>query len=364
MPGDRRRGERRSEDVRLADFTVPQLRKAVVTATLLVAIAGLLIYMLRDMLVAVIAGVVVGTYLFPLYGWLRHRTGHARLSALVTITLFAVPLVAVLVYSWIEISDAAAYLELHRGEVAARLTDALRDLPLTAGIDVQDDLSRAAAVMAERTTEVAEALQEALDLIVVSIAIFLFTVFYLLTDHDRIRAYVRSKIPSRYAELAGEVAGSVRAVVYGALYATILTQLMKSGIVLALNLVWDVPLAVVLAIVSFFIGFFPIVGSWVVYVPVAIYIAVFRENVPGGVTVLSIGFFVNTLLISLYLRPKIAAEESRVLNFYWMFIALLTGVYTFGLIGIIIGPILIAVLKAVFDTITGGTAPATGAVGG
>ena len=36
---------------------------------------------------------------------------------------------------------------------------------------------------------------------------------------------------------------------------------------------------------------------------------------------------VNTVFISTYLRPKIAADRSRVLNFYWMFVALVTGVY-------------------------------------
>jgi predicted PurR-regulated permease PerM len=41
-----------------------------------------------------------------------------------------------------------------------------------------------------------------------------------------------------------------------------------------------------------------------------------------------------------------------------MFIALVTGVFTFGLIGIIIGPVLIAVLKAILDTLS---SPATGA---
>jgi len=41
-----------------------------------------------------------------------------------------------------------------------------------------------------------------------------------------------------------------------------------------------------------------------------------------------------------------------VLNFYWMFVALVTGVYTFGLAGILIGPILIGLLTAVVDTVT------------
>jgi predicted PurR-regulated permease PerM len=68
-----------------------------------------------------------------------------------------------------------------------------------------------------------------------------------------------------------------------------------------------------------------------------------------------VGFLLNTLFISTYLRPKIAAERSGVLNFYWMFVALVTGVYTFGLAGILLGPILIGLLKAVVDSVTSQT---------
>ena len=49
------------------------------------------------------------------------------------------------------------------------------------------------------------------------------------------------------------------------------------------------------------------------------------------------------------------ADRTKVLNFYWMFIALITGVYTFGLAGILLGPILIGLLKAVADTVTART---------
>jgi predicted PurR-regulated permease PerM len=35
-----------------------------------------------------------------------------------------------------------------------------------------------------------------------------------------------------------------------------------------------------------------------------------------------------------------------------MFVALVTGVYTFGLAGILLGPILIGLLKAVVDSVT------------
>jgi predicted PurR-regulated permease PerM len=144
----------------------------------------------------------------------------------------------------------------------------------------------------------------------------------------------------------------MRGVLYGAIYSTFLTQTIKSVLILAMNLAFHVPLPGVLAIVSFIIGFFPIVGSWSVYLPVAAWLAVFRDAPGQALAMVLIGFLVNTIYISTFLRPKIAAERSKVLNFYWMLVGLVTGVYTFGLVGILLGPILIGLLKAILDTIT------------
>jgi predicted PurR-regulated permease PerM len=351
--GDRRRDERRSDDVRLADFTIPELRKALVTAALLLVIFLLFAYMVREVVVGVVAGAVLGAYLIPFYEWLRRHLRSARVAALLAITVVTVPLVAILVYSWLEISDAASYLDANRVAVAERMTESLQHLPLTRGVAVQDDLARWVAAAANQSGKVVGKLRNVLDIVVISISVFLFTIYYILTEHAALGDYVRRRIPGRYRALAGEISHNARAVVYGALYATFLTQLMKSAVLLAMNLIWKVPLAIVLSIISFFIGFFPIVGSWTVYLPVSIYLIVFRGDVVGGLTMLTTGFFGITLFMSMYLRPKIAAEKSNVLHFYWMFIALVTGVYTFGLVGIIVGPVLIGVLKAVFEAVTG-----------
>jgi predicted PurR-regulated permease PerM len=85
---------------------------------------------------------------------------------------------------------------------------------------------------------------------------------------------------------------------------------------------------------------------------VAAWLLVFRDALAPAVLMMVIGFLLNTVFISMYVRPKLAAAKSRVLNFYWMFVGLIAGVYAFGLPGIILGPILIGLLKAVVDTVT------------
>jgi predicted PurR-regulated permease PerM len=144
----------------------------------------------------------------------------------------------------------------------------------------------------------------------------------------------------------------VQGVLYGAVYGTLLTQTMKAALVLALNLVFGVPLPVVLALLAFVIGFFPVVGSWTIYLPAAGYLLVFQNAPWEALAMLVLGLGLSTVLLSLIVRPKLAAEKSYVLNFYWMFVGLVAGVYTFGVPGIVIGPIVVGLLKAVLDTIT------------
>lgn len=348
---DRRRDDRRAAFVRLADYTVPQVRKAIITTALLLVVFVLFLYMVHEVMVAAIVGVVLAIYLIPFHLYVERRLKNRALTAILVILAVIVPLVLLLSYSWVEMSGAAEYLNENREAVAEQVTEAIQRLPFGERLEVRDDLARWAGAMADQASEIVAEIQETLDMIVLSVAIFLFTVFYILTEHEQIVRYIQGKIPGRYRPLGNRITENVRRVAYGALYATFITQVAKSLIVLAMNLIWNVPLAVVLAIASFFIGFLPIVGSWSVYVPVAVYVMVFQQNLVGGVIIFLVGFLVNTVLISLYLRPRIAAAKAEVLNFYWMFIALVTGVYTFGLVGIIVGPVLIGILKAVFESV-------------
>ncbi len=355
-PNDRRRVER-TDAVPLGEFTIPEVRKAFISTGLLLLIIGLFLYMVRDVIVSAIAGVVLGAYLLPLYRRLLRKLKRSTLTAIVTIMIVTVPVVLLMAYSWHEISGAAEYLNKNRAEVAAGLTHGLQRWRFTSGLAISGDVPHWIEKASKSIAKGAEDIREAGSQISIGLSVLLFTAFYILTDHKRLIEYIRSKIHGRYRELADETGKSIRDVIYGALYGTFLTQAIKSVVVLLMNLIWHVPLAVVLAIMAFFLGFFPIVGSYIVYTPVALYLILWRGDLVGGVIMFLVGFLGNTMFMSMYLRPKLAAEKSHILNFYWMFIALVTGVYTFGLVGIIIGPVLIAVLKAVFETVSGANRP-------
>ena len=353
-PNDRRRDERRLNS-RLADLPAPEVRRAVLTWLLTAIVVVLFLWMVRRVLIAGILGVVIAAYLRPLYLRILRKTERPILSAVLTLLVVIIPVLGALAYSYVELVDVLGYIAAHQDEVANRIDTAIRRLPFMADANPTETVRTYVLTVSGYGTKIPAAVREAVVELSVAITIFLLTAAYVFTDADSIVSYVRSKVPERYDRLREALVTNVTGVLYGAIYSTLLTQGLKTLVIFLMNLAFGVPLAAVLAILSFIIGFFPIVGSWSVYVPVAAWLLVFRDSpVRAGLMVL-VGFLLNTLFISTYLRPKIAAERSGVLNFYWMFVALVTGVYTFGLAGILLGPILIGLLKAVVDSVTAQT---------
>ena len=348
---ERRRRERRANG-RVADLTIPEMRRLLVTTLLSSIVILLFLYMVRRVIVAGVLGVIIAVYLRPLYLRLLRLTRRRAPAALLTIVVIIVPVLAAIAYSYAELSELARYVDVNREAIAARVTAAVRTIPFMEEANVGASVRNWVLATSAYGARLPGMLRGAVVDFSIAATIFIFTAFYILMDADVLANWIRSKIPPRYAELRGALETSVSGVLYGAIYSTLVTQTLKSVLILAMNLVFGVPLAAVLAILSFIIGFFPIVGSWSVYVPTALWLLVFRGATVPAIVMLLVGFLGNTLFISMYLRPKLAAERSRVLNFYWMLVALVTGVYTFGLAGILIGPILIGMLKAIIDTVS------------
>lgn len=349
---DRERRKEALGHVALADLQVAEVRRAFVTTALFVVVIFLFVTMVHEVFVAAILGTVIGVYLRPVYCFFEERTGRPALAAVLTLVLLIVPIIAVLVYGYLEVRNAAEYLDANTEGVAAEIDAALARLPFFSGIDAKEAIQSALNRGADFAINLPATLQEAASGFAVDTSVFLFTSFYVFTGADEIVAYLRSKVPVRYAELAERMEENVQGVLYGAIYGTLITQTLKATVVFVLALVFGVPLAAVLALAAFIIGFFPVVGSWSVYVPAGIYLLVFQDAPWQAAGMIAGGLLINTVLFSLVIRPKLAAQHSKVLNFYWMFIGLIAGVYAFGVSGIVLGPILVGLLKAILDTIT------------
>jgi predicted PurR-regulated permease PerM len=173
-----------------------------------------------------------------------------------------------------------------------------------------------------------------------------------LTQRAHISAYIKVRVPGDFLELYERLSENVGAALRGALQAVFVDQAIKGVVIFALNVVFGVPLALVLGLVTFIIGFFPVLGEWGVYIPVSVYLLVFRHDTTGALLYFLVGVAL-TIASTLVIRPRLAASGARGFNFYWMLVALVAGVYAFGIPGIVLGPAILGFVKAVADTVTG-----------
>ena len=88
-------------------------------------------------------------------------------------------------------------------------------------------------------------------------------------------------------------------------------------------------------------------GSGIITMPMGV-IAILAGNVAGGVIVL-LNHFIVVTNIDNFLRPRLVPEDAR-LSPAMTLLAVFAGIYYFGLIGVIYGPIIVIVLATTFTT--------------
>ena len=119
-PDDRRRDERRVNS-RLADLSVPEFRRITLTWLLTAVVVGLFLWMVREVLIAGVLGIVIASYLRPLYRWILRKTGKPMGSAVLTLLIVIIPVLGALAYSYTELVDVLGYISSHQTEVAERV---------------------------------------------------------------------------------------------------------------------------------------------------------------------------------------------------------------------------------------------------
>lgn len=337
---------------RLSELTVGDAKRILVYGAALLLAIVLFFMLIGKVLVALLLGIVAGVYLLPVQEWLETRLRRRAGSALVTIALIVIPLVALTSYSWNELSNYSNRFFERRDEIINSISDSLaKHLPVEReGMRVS--LQSAVTEGLTRSADFIKGLREQAALLLASLSLFFFTIYYVLTHRIRIVSYIKVRVPGEYLPFYEKLGVNVGGALRGALRAVFIDQSLKALVIIILNFVFNVPLAVVLGLVTFLLGFFPLLGEWAVYVPISVYLFVFHNDAVAAGIYLAIGIAM-TLGSSLLLRPKLASASAQRFNFYWMLVALVAGVYVFGVAGVVLGPAILGFVKAVADTLFG-----------
>jgi predicted PurR-regulated permease PerM len=167
--------------------------------------------------------------------------------------------------------------------------------------------------------------------------VMIFIAFYLVRDGGEMISGIRYYTPLK-PEQKDRIINGVRVVTKSVLLGTFITAIcqgLAGGIALQLlnfpGLFWGTMMA--------FASLIPIVGTYIIWVPIALYLA-FSGEVKSAIF-LSVWSAVMSAIIENFLRPFLMQSKSKMSPFY-IFLAILGGVQYFGLIGILYGPLILS----------------------
>lgn len=173
-----------------------------------------------------------------------------------------------------------------------------------------------------------------------------FLAFFFLRNEtalsDRLKVGVERLAGERGKHLLKIAGDTVRGVVYGVL-GTALIQAVIAVIGLSIA---GVPGAVFLGVVTFFLAVILPFGPPIVWIPATVWL--FAQNQPGWGVFMALWGLLAISSVDNVIRPLIISQETK-MPFVLIFCGVIGGALAFGLVGLFLGPTMLAVAYRLID---------------
>lgn len=307
-------------------------------------------FIIKPIFFSIVFGLILGYVFSPVYNRLlsalKNKTLTASLTCFIVILVliiilwFSVPLLAVQVYD--------SYIKFQSWDIATALSGTLT--PIFNSPQVADSVvsiynsfisNSAQLVFSKITSTIVNIPALTLQLIIV-----LVVFFYTLRDGDKAIELIEETLPfdkqitRRFVKKSREVTFSV---IYGRFVIGIVTGL-ATGVGFYFAGVENVTLLTFLAILAAVI---PIIGPWIIWVPVVIALFVTGNTLAALLlTIYSavfVTFFLDNILTIAFISNKSNLPNSL------MLIGVIGGLFFFGIMGIFLGPLIIAYFVVLYE---------------
>lgn len=331
-------------------------RKAfVIVVTALFALA--LYWMLAPFWGALAWGICLAFLLAPMHRWLtRKLKGRAALSAgiitLLVPALLAGPLVSLGVAFANQVTDLVTRFQEEELRFDIHLLAQLEQYPFIGSLVewLRQNLTATTEQLQRWLVSGTQMLLQSLAATggnfvlsalgtVIHFFMMLFLLFFLLRDGPKLLDRVVRLVPmeaQRRGDLLHLIGNTTRAVVYG----TGLTALAQGALVGIGFAIAGLPSAVVFGVLAAVLALLPVGGAALVWVPGVLLLA---ANSEWGWAIFMLIWGVGVSVSDNLLRPLLISSQAQV-SMLAVFVGVIGGISAFGIIGIIIGPVLLTVL--------------------
>ncbi|MHB1262351.1 MAG: AI-2E family transporter [Thermoplasmatota archaeon] len=210
-------------------------------------------------------------------------------------------------------------------------------------LTVQQFVDGTQTYIEENLRQFTERLLEGTGRFFVAFTVILFVVYYVLTDGQRLMAYLRraTPLPPKQVDyLVGEAHRGLKAVFVG----QILTSVIQGAVGGIGFLIAGLPGVILWSAVMAILSLLPVVGAFLVWVPAGVFLLI-RGDLWQGIFLLGWGILIVSQVDN-FVRPKLIGDRSGIHPLF-VLVGVLGGVAAFGFIGLFLGPLLVGVTVSV-----------------
>jgi predicted PurR-regulated permease PerM len=301
--------------------------------------------------------------LFPVNRRLRAvlRGRHAQAATLLTIgavLMIVMPLISLGILFGRQASDLVAVLQssaaahqiqtptdvMQLPQVARFLAWVESSLPVDAA-QLRDSVISAGQQVVQTALALGGSLFASVIGAVVAVVLSLFLLFFFLRDGESMVTRAMAVVPlddRRKDQLLQHLANVIQGIVLGSL-ATAIAQGTLVGIGFGLT---GLPSPIVFGVLAMAASLIPIIGTTIIWVPGALYLGLTGH---WGAAIFLAAWSVGLVsMVDNVIRPLFISSRAKITTLP-VFIGLLGGIGAFGPIGIFLGPVVIALVLALFE---------------
>jgi predicted PurR-regulated permease PerM len=327
----------------------------------ILAVTGIALYlcwlMLRPFITVLEWAAVLVIVFYPIHKRLAKKIQRRRLSALVSSVLVITIVVLPLTFLTIALVNELAGVAGNLPDLMAQLMNSEKGATGKVAKWIHDHLALDGAksqefVIDQLKTAGASLLGQSVGIVgnmvgAIAKAFFVIvTMYYLFRDGDKILRTLSETLPldnGQSEAMLARVSQVVSASVYGVVTIAMLQGLLGGLAFWALG----VPSPILWGVVLAFVCMIPIAGSFFVWLPASIYLVLGGHWTKGLLLILWGVLVIST--IDNFLRPRLIKNQTK-LHELFVFFSVLGGMSVFGLLGIVLGPVVLAITLGLLDT--------------
>ena len=324
-------------------------------------------FIIRPFLAAILAAVVIAYIFYPVYKFLNKYIKRESVTALIVSVFIILLLTAPLVFIGTSLSkDIGKLYFKSKQRLSGNVFDIDCDSKENLGCGINAFVTEKMSDPTIRNTvytsiiKVSDFLLEKISDLLISIPIILLNIFitlfityYLFKDGKKVVSEIRQLMPFK-EKLKTKLFAQTKGMFYATVYGTIVVAIIQGSLAGIAFLILDsVSSPLFWGIITIIAALIPFVGSALVWFPIAVlqilngYFSGSSAVMVKGLVLLIFGFAVVSTIDNI-LKPKIIGKRAK-LHPVFVLLGVLGGLIVFGFIGVIIGPLVIALLVSFLE---------------